>query len=39
MLFVARLPDHYDDVAIAKAARAADIMVSALSMYYPKILS
>jgi len=34
MLFAARLPDNYDDIAIAKAARADNILVSALSTYY-----
>ncbi len=34
MLFTAKLPDEYDDIAIVKAARAEGILVSALSTYY-----
>ena len=34
MLFAARLPDGYDDVAIAHAAKEEGILISALSTYY-----
>ena len=36
MQFVARLPDDYDDIAIARAVRAEDIIVSALSTHYAR---
>ena len=34
MQFVARLPDDYDDITIARAARAAGIIIVALSTHY-----
>ncbi len=34
MLLTVKLPDNYDDIAIAKEARAENILISALSTYY-----
>lgn len=34
MLFTAKLPEGYDDIAIVQAARAEGILISALSTYY-----